>query len=457
MEINELQAYITPEKHGHLVGIGGVSMAPLAEVLFGAGLNITGSDMNDGPTVAHLRSLGIHVDIGHRAENLTGVDYIIRTAAAREDNPEICAAREMGIPVFERAQAWGHIMRTYRNAVCISGTHGKTTATSMCTHILMEAQKDPTVMIGGTLPLLHAGHRVGKGDTIVLESCEYYNSFLSFFPTVAVILDIEEDHMDFFHDLGEIEHSFRQFAELVPERGYVVANGDDQNTMDTVRGTKKHLVTFGFGEENTIRAVEWQQEGSCQSFDILWNGAHFTHVELTVPGRHNVMNALAAAAACMVLGIDGDAVSRGLFGFCGAGRRFEFKGKVNGAHVYDDYAHHPGELKVLLDTVLNLGYDRVLLAFQPHTYTRTKAFFRDFIRELSRPHKVYLAEIFAAREKNTIGISSADLAAEIPGAMYCADFASLEAALKAEAKPGDLVLTVGAGDIFKVGEAIAEK
>ena len=457
MEICELQAFMTPDKHGHLVGIGGVSMSPLAEVLQGAGMNITGSDMQESPAVQHLRSIGIPVVVGQRAENLDGVDYIIRTAAAREDNPEIAEARRLGIPVFERAQAWGYIMRTYENAVCISGTHGKTTATSMCTHILMEAQKDPTVMIGGTLPLLQAGHRVGGGDTIVLESCEYYNSFHSFFPTVAVILDIEADHLDFFKDLEDVKASFRKFAELVPERGTVVANGDDENTVDTLKGIDKKVVTFGLSEDADIRAAELTRDGVTQGFDILRNGEFFTHVGLNVPGQHNVLNALAAAAACMVLGVGPEAVSAGLFGFCGAGRRFEYKGNVNGARVYDDYAHHPGELKALLDTVLDLDYERVLVAFQPHTYTRTKALFHDFAAQLRRPHKVYLAEIFAAREQNTIGISSADLAAEIDGAVYCPDFATLEKELLREAKPGDLVLTVGAGDIFKVGEAITRE
>ena len=452
----ELKDYIVPGRHGHLIGIGGVSMAPLAEVLHGAGLEITGSDMNDSPAVEHLRQIGIPIVIGHRAENLAGVDYIIRTAAAREDNPEIRAAREMGIPVFERAQAWGHIMRDYPNALCISGTHGKTTTTSMCTHILMEAGRDPTVMIGGTLSLLHAGHRVGKGDTIVMESCEYYDSFLSFYPTVAVILVVEADHLDYFKDLEDVKKSFRTFALHVPEGGTVIANGEDQNTMDAIRGIDRRVMTFGFGPGMDVRAVNLESRGRHQSFDVLYRGEAWGHIELNLPGRHNVADALAACASAIALGVEHGAAERGLAAFTGAARRFECKGEYNGADVYDDYAHHPGELSALLDMAESMGYRRVIVAFQPHTYSRTKALFGDFVSQLRRADRLYLAEIYAAREQNTVGISSADLASEIPGAVFCPTFEDLEEKLRAEAGPGDLVLTVGAGDIYKVGDRLVQ-
>ena len=243
----DIHAYIRPGAHAHLVGIGGVSMSPLAEVLHGAGVTITGSDMHDSETVEHLRSLGIPVVIGHRGESVQGAGCIIRTAAVHDDNPEIAAAHAAGIPVFERAEAWGAIMRHYQNALCVAGTHGKTTTTSMCTQIFLAAQRDPTVMIGGTLPALGSGHRVGKGDTIILESCEYCNSFLSFFPTVAVILNVDADHLDFFKDLEDVKHSFRRFAQLVPEGGTVIADGDDANTMDALKGLEKPMLTFRSG------------------------------------------------------------------------------------------------------------------------------------------------------------------------------------------------------------------
>ena len=456
MTVLNIDDYIKPGRRAHLVGVGGVSMSPLAEVLHGAGMVITGSDMHDSATVEHLRSLGIHVTVGHRAENVAGAELVIRTAAVHDVNPEIAAAREAGIPVFERAQAWGSIMKHYRNALCISGTHGKTTTTSMCTHIIMAAGLDPTVMIGGTLPLLGAGHRVGRGETIILESCEYCNSFLSFFPTVAVILNIEADHLDFFKDLEDVERSFREFASRTPEDGYVVANADDRNTMDTLRGINRKMITFGLGSNADVYAENITYLGANSQFDIMYKGEKFTDVTLHVPGVHNVKNALAATAAAICLGIRPNAVKYGLAGFNGAGRRFEFKGKFNGADVYDDYAHHPGELKALLDTVEQLNYKRNILVFQPHTYSRTAALFDDFIKQLRRPNVLLLAEIFAAREKNTIGISSAALAEKVEGALFFPTFTELETALRRIAQPGDIILTVGAGDVYKIGENLTK-
>ena len=307
-------------------------------------------------------------------------------------------------------------------------------------------------MIGGTLPLLKAGHRVGTGDTIVMESCEYYNSFLSFYPTVAVILNIEEDHLDFFSGIEDIKKSFREFASHVPEDGYVVVNHDDENTMDAVKGLERNIVTFGLTSKADVYAKNVIRIGSLTKFDIMYKGKLFDTVNIHVPGVHNLKNALAAAAACICLGIKSTAIKYGLAGFSGAGRRFEFKGKFNGADVYDDYAHHPGELKALLDAVEALGYKRTIVVFQPHTYTRTMALFHDFVRQLRRPDVLYLAEIFAAREKNILGISSADLAEKIEGAKFFKTFEEIERDLRKTAQPGDLILTVGAGNVYKIGE-----
>ena len=249
--------YYWAGRRGHLIGVGGVSMSPLAEVLAEAGLVITGSDMNEGANVAHLRTLGIPVFIGHRAENIPAdAEFVVRTAAVHDENPEIVEAHRRGLPVFERTQAWGAIMKDYRNSLCIAGTHGKTTTTSMCTHILMAAERDPTVMIGGTLPLLHAGHRVGAGDTIVMEACEYYNSFHAFSPTVAVILNIEADHLDFFKDLEDVKASFRKFASLVPENGYIIANAEDKNAMDALAPLGRERFTFGLNKGADVYAAK---------------------------------------------------------------------------------------------------------------------------------------------------------------------------------------------------------
>lgn len=447
----ELQKYIQPGKRVHLIGIGGVSMRPLGLVLQGMGVLVSGSDMNASVSTDELIAHGIRVEIGHRAENVGDADCIIRTAAVHNDNPEIAAARAMGIPVFERAQAWGVIMREYKNAVCVSGTHGKTTTTSMLAHIFMAAELDPTVMIGGYLPLLHAGHRVGKGDTILLESCEYCDSFLNFFPTLAVILNVEADHLDYFADLDAVEHSFRSFAEL--STGGVLVNGDDPNTMQTVKGMD--VVTFGFGKENRICAVDATQDWRC--FDVICDGQKYCHLQLPVYGHHNAINALAAAGAAWMMGIPANAVQEGLETFHGAGRRMEYKGKFNGADVYDDYAHHPGELAATIDTVRTMGYKRVIFAFQPHTYSRTKALFDDFVEQLKRPDILVLSEIYAARERNTSGISSRDLLVQIPGGHYCETLPDVTAKLRELAQPGDVILTVGAGDIYRAGEMLLKE
>ncbi len=448
----KIAKYLKPGCHVHLVGIGGVSMRPLGLVLKGMGMEVTGSDMSASDGTRELEDKGIPVAIGHHAENIEGAACIIRTAAAHNDNPEIAAARAAGIPVFERAQAWGEIMKSYKNAVCVSGTHGKTTTTSMLTHILMEANLDPTVMIGGYLPLLHASHRVGHGDTILLESCEYCDSFLNFFPTLALVLNVEEDHLDYFKDLADIQKSFHKFAAMATFG--VVANGDDPHTVKAMEGID--YVSFGLGENNRIHAAnmcpDWRH------FDVVCDGEFYCHLDMGVLGKHNAMNALAAAAAAWMMGIPGEAVSHGLESFHGAGRRMEFKGTYNGADVYDDYAHHPDEVAATIAAVRDaMPGRRLVLAFQPHTYSRTSALFDDFVRELSKTDVLVLAEIYAARERNTIGISSADVAEKIPGAVFCETLPEVTAYLKSNVREGDVVITMGAGDIFRAGEALLGK
>ena len=444
----EMKKFLVPGKHVHLVGIGGVSMRPLGLVLQGMGMIVTGSDMNASVSTDELIAKGIHVTIGHQAKNIEGADCIIRTAAAHNDNPEIAAARSMGIPLFERAQAWGVIMQAYQNAVCISGTHGKTTSTSMMTHILMAANWDPTVMIGGYLPLLNAGHRVGQGDTIVLESCEYCDSFLNFSPTLAVILNVEADHLDYFKDLADVQKSFRKFAQMATNG--VLANADDPHVVQTLEGMD--YVSFGLDEKNTVHpaniSADWRH------MDVICDGKFYCHVDLKVIGKHNALNALAAIGAAWMLGVSGEAVAEGLSTFHGADRRMQYKGNFNGADIYDDYAHHPDELRATIEAVHTMNYDRIVVAFQPHTYTRTKALFDDFVTELRKVDHLVLAEIYAARERNTVGISSKDLQERIPGSHYCKTLPDVTEYLRSIAKPGDLILTVGAGDIFRAGEAL---
>lgn len=451
-----ISVYLVPGRHAHLVGIGGVSMCALGQVLYGMGMTVTGSDQQRSETTDRLVRSGIPVAIGHDPANIAGADLIIRTAAVHDDNPEIAAAHAAGIPVFERAQSWGELMKKYPNAVCISGTHGKTTTSSMVTHIFLEAGCDPTVMIGGYLPVLGAGHRVGKGDTIIMESCEYCNSFLNFYPTVAVILNIEADHLDFFKDLEDIKRSFRAFAELTPaDRGTVIVCGDDRNAMEAVAGLPRRMLTFGLHEGCDVTAANFQRGWS--SFDVMIRGQLYCRLDLPLVGRHNCTNALAAAASAWVLGLPGEAVSRGLAGFTGAGRRMEYKGTCNGAAVYDDYAHHPGELHALLTSIREKEPGkRVVAAFQPHTYSRTKALFDDFVRELQLADRVLLTEIYAAREKNTLNLSAASLAGRIEGAEFCPTLDDLAARLKQSVTADDVVLTIGAGSISQVAKMIVD-
>ncbi|MDE6898589.1 MAG: UDP-N-acetylmuramate--L-alanine ligase, partial [Lawsonibacter sp.] len=327
-----------------------------------------------------------------------------------------------------------------------------------CTHIFLAARRDPSVMIGGTLPILGASHRVGQGDTIIAESCEYCNSFLSFAPTVAVVLNVEADHLDFFKDLADIQKSFRAFGALVPERGCVVVNGDNANAVEAMSGCGRSLFRFGLRDSGAdCRAENLTWDRGLPTFDILVKGERYAHVSLRVGGEHNVSNALAAAAAAYVLGVPGAAVEEGLNAFTGAGRRFEKKGVYHGADVYDDYAHHPDELRALLTMAKTLGYQRVICAFQPHTYTRTAALFDDFVEVLKLADIAVLAEIYAAREQNTMGISSLDLARRIPGAVFCPHLEGVTAQLADMAQPGDLILTVGAGDIYLAGEALVRR
>ena len=444
----ELKKYLLPGKRVHLVGIGGVSMRPLGLVLQGMGMVVTGSDMNASVSTDELIAKGIEVSIGHKAENIVGADCIVRTAAAHNDNPEIAAARSLGIPVFERAQAWGVIMQAYENAVCFAGTHGKTTTTSMATHIFMAADVDPTVMIGGYLPLLKAGHRVGKGNTIVLESCEYCDSFLNFAPTLAVITNVEADHLDYFKDLQDVQKSFRLFAQLATDG--ILANGDDPHVVQTLEGME--YISFGLADTNRICATNISPDW--RHFDVVCDGALYCHIDLQVIGKHNVYNALAAAGAAWFLHIPGEAVSEGLSTFSGADRRMQYKGKINGAVLYDDYAHHPDEIAATIEAVRTMDCNRLVIAFQPHTYTRTKALFEDFVSQLSKADVLIIAEIYAARERNTVGISSKDLTDRIPGSIYCQTLQDVAAKLREIAAPGDVILTVGAGDIFRAGEML---
>lgn len=445
--------------HIHFIGIGGISMSGLASILLKQHFKVSGSDAHESELTKQLEAEGAILYYGQRASNLDDTpDLVVYTAAIHPDNPEYAAAVAKQIPMLSRAELLGQMMHNFKTPVAISGTHGKTTTTSMASYIFLEADMDPTISVGGILDAIGGNIRVGGHDTFLTEACEYTNSFLHFFPKISVILNIDADHLDFFKDLEDIKHSFRCFAERVPvETGTVIANYDDANTMDALRGIARKVITFGLNAKADVYAQNIVHRGSVSEFDIYHRGNYFARVTLHVPGIHNVRNALAATAAAIVLGVSPNAVKYGLAGFEGTGRRFDFKGKFQGADLYDDYAHHPSELRALLDAVDTLNYQRTIVVFQPHTYSRTAKLFNDFVEQLRRPTIVYLAEIYAAREKNTIGISSADLAAQIPGAKFYPTFAEIERELRRIARPGDIILTVGAGDVFRIGEHLLQQ
>ena len=427
-------------------------MSALAEVLRARGMEVTGSDMQSSDATARLETLGIPVSIGHEAVNIGNADCVIRTAAVHDDNPEVQEVRRLGLPLWERAQAWGHIMRDHRQALCIAGTHGKTTATSMAAHVTLEKGLDPTIMIGGILPLIGGGHRVGANELIVMEACEYCNSFLSFSPTIAMILNIEEDHLDCFKDMDDILASFSRFALLVPEdTGHVLLCADDPGAMQ-LSHLPRNILTFGQAIGADVHPENLVMERGYARFTVTVQGRPYASIKLKVPGRHNLSNALGVAAAAWCLGIDGASVQRGLESYRGTERRFEHVGEYNGATVVDDYAHHPSEITATLTAARAMDFERILCVFQPHTYTRTAALFDGFVRALGDADMVFIGEIYAAREQNTIGISSEMLAEKIPNATFFANMDDIVPALSEAARPGDLILTMGAGDIWQVGK-----
>jgi UDP-N-acetylmuramate--alanine ligase len=434
-------------------------MCSLAETLQFSGYKVMGSDFKESETVTRLRQEGIQVFVGHNAANVEQADYIIRSAAIHDDNPEVVRARQRGIPVFERAEGWGALMQGYQKAICVAGTHGKTSTTSMLSHIALASDVDPTIMLGGNLTAIGGGHRVGvKREMILLESCEYCNSFLHFRPTTAVVLNVEADHLDFFKDLDDVKNSFRQFAMLVPkENGLVVYNADDEGAVDCLKDLPRKTVTFGIESQADYMAKNIvYDKGNC-SFDVYKKGSLLFKAKLLVPGRHNVLNALASIAAAAENGLNPQEIALGLSSYPGVGRRFEFKGEFGGALVYDDYAHHPAEISALFDAVNDMGFERIIAVFQPHTYTRTIAFFDEFIQVLSRPDLLILADIFAAREQNTTGLSSADLSVKIDGSYFIPDFNDIVEFLKRTARPGDCILTIGAGELNQVAEHLVKQ
>ena len=444
----------------HFIGIGGISMSGLAEILLREGFRVTGSDSQESALTRHLEAAGAQVFYGQRAENITDqVEVVVYTAAVHPDNPEYAEAAGRGLPMMSRAELLGQMMKNYKEAAAIAGTHGKTTTTSMVTEILLAADGDPTISVGGILPSIGGNIRVGSSDVFVTEACEYTNSFLSFFPTMEVILNVEEDHLDFFKDLADIRHSFRLFAQKLPKEGLLAISSDIENYEEISGGLPCRVVTFGHKEGSDFQAKDIvYDEFARPSFTLVEQGEETVRIRLGVPGEHNVYNALGAICAACALGISHKAIQAGLEAYTGTDRRFEKKGEMHGVTIIDDYAHHPQEIAATLAAAKNYPHKKLWCVFQPHTYTRTKAFLDQFAEVLSGADEVVLAEIYAARETDTLGISSRDIAERIEKnggkAHYFASFDEIETFLLQNCSEGDLLITMGAGDIVKIGERL---
>ncbi len=445
------------------IGIGGISMSALAVILKNDGYSVRGSDFKAGPMTEDLESKGISVCIGHQADNINGAGLVVYTAAIKQDNPELVRARELGIPAIERATLLGSLMKRYQHPIAVSGTHGKTTTTSMLSHILLSANLDPTILVGGVLPVIGGNMRDGGNDYFVTEACEYCGSFLKFFPLYSIILNIEEDHLDYFKDLEDIVKCFHAFAQLVPPEGAIIANYDDEKVRRAVKGSRAAIISYGMNCDDcsyTAKNISFSENG-CGIFEIFHDGKFMMEAELNVPGMHNVSNALAVAAAAHLLGIQAKDIQKGFSSFHGTNRRFEHKGTYNGAQIIDDYAHHPTEIRATLSSARAVARDgKIWCVFQPHTYTRALKLKDEFAHSFSECDHVILSDIYAAREKDTGLIHSLDLAEAIDSvshnASYIKGFDAICAYLKTNVKPGDLILTMGAGDVYKIGEMLAK-
>ena len=441
-------------KRIHMIGIGGSGMCPLAEILHSKGYILTGSDNNQSDPLKRVQALGIKVFMGHNPKNVEGAELVVYSAAISKDNPELVRAAELNIPTMERSHLLGALTRRFDNVIGVCGTHGKTSVTSMITQILILNKKDPTAVIGGKLPLINSNGIAGKSETMVCESCEFVDTFLQLSPDVTVLLNIDNDHLDYFKTMDNLILSFHKFVSM-GKLCYV--NGDDGLAMKAVNGIEGKVVTFGFSDNNCYSAKNIASGKYGFSFDAYKNGEKLERIELHIPGRHNVLNALSAFAVAYDMGVETAGIKTALEKFTGAGRRFEFLGEYGGFVLADDYAHHPTEITATLTAAKNLDYNRVIAVFQPFTFSRTALLKDEFIKALSIADKVILTPIMGSREKNTYGISSEDLKAGLNDAVIVDGFENIANAIIETAQKGDLVITMGGGDIYKAAYIVKEK
>ena len=446
--------------HVHFIGIGGISMSGLAEILLKEHFTISGSDAKSSALTEHLTKLGATIFYPQKAENIIeGIDIVVYTAAIHEDNPEFAEAKRQNLPMLSRAQLLGQLMTNYATPIAIAGTHGKTTTTSMLSHILLEAETDPTISVGGILNAIGGNIRVGNSEIFVTEACEYTNSFLNFLPKISVILNVEEDHMDFFKDIDDIRSSFHKFSALLPKDGALVINKNIENMDSIVNNLDCNVITYSETQDADYSAtnITYDEIGNA-SFDLIRHGQFVDRISLSVAGNHNVSNALSTIAVADLLEIPMETIKKGIFSFTGTVRRFQYKGERNGFTIIDDYAHHPTEIRATLTSARNYPHKDIWCIFQPHTYTRTKAFFHEFAEALSLADHVILADIYAARETDTLGMSSEALAQELKAlgadAYYLPSFEAIENFVLKKVIHGDLLITMGAGDVVNIGESL---
>lgn len=443
-------------KNIHLIGIGGSGIFPIAKVLQDKGFNVSGSDTCKSETTEKAKNSGINVCIGHKAENVNTADLVVFSSAIKDINPEIVEANHKGIPCIERSVMLGIILSKYKNSIAVSGTHGKTSTTSMITNILLDAQRSPTSIIGGTLPRIKGNSCIGDSDIIVCEACEYVDSFLKLFPKISIILNVDSDHLDYFKTLDGVKKSFKKFANQTKD--FLIVNNDDPNAVEIIKGANAQAISYGLSKGSDYFAdnitLSYMQAAE---FDLFHDSNKITHMKLAVPGKHNVYNAIASAISCLLLGIPIEIITESLNNFHGAHRRFEILDNINNITIADDFAHHPTEIEATLTTAKNMNFNRIIVVFQPHTFSRTFKFLNKFAEVLSIADKVVITDILPVRETNSYNIHSIDLASKISECTYLATFEEAASSVTNELKPGDLVLTMGGGNIYECAHIIIDK
>ena len=453
IDIEDLKQY----KHIHMIGIGGISMSGIAEILHSCGFIVTGSDSSQSETTDKLIRNHIPVKIGHDIKNLEKSNLVVYSAAVKKDDPELVRAKELNIPIIERGTFLGILTKSFKDTICISGTHGKTTTTSMISLCFLEANKDPSIQVGAYLKQLDGNYRVGNSDYFIIEACEYVESYLRLFPKTEVILNIDNDHLDYFGNLENIIKSFNKYVKLIPEDGLLVINSDDPNCKNLAKSTTAKVLTYGIENDHAnfiARNIVFNSNGF-PTFDVYYNNTFYRTISLSIPGKHNVLNALACIAVCHAYGLEKDDIKTALFNYTGAHRRFEYKGCFNDVTVYDDYGHHPTEIVATANALKQKKYNKSWVIFQPHTYSRTKNLLDDFANALLNFDNIIVTDIYAARENNTYNVSSMDLVEKIKSlghdVMYISDFDDIVKYVKENAKPSDIVLTLGAGTVTNIG------